>query len=141
MDEIMKKQEEVTYDQVMQMITEYFDAFKTVLKIGSPVSKQIALRQLSQLQQACNEQVEEYEMGKGIQFSRLMQLLEMPGVNEYVMKVNPDIGNFIQSTKETMMGIKEEVGPLLDKAKGELEKPKAKSHRKRKMENRMRSKE
>ncbi len=127
-----KKDQPITYDKFIESIFELYDAFKEVLKKGSHAQKRIAIQEFNTLTQIVTERVEDY---------RFLHPVNSIQIFKAVKQVAPELNEAFDSLKERFMTARDEITTLVEKSGVELKKPKSKIHRKRKMENRIKTKE
>lgn len=127
----MKKEKEPNYEEFLQLMVECYEAFKEVMKKGSPMEKALAMKGFHTLQQMIKEHVYEFSEKKGIDLKTMEKAL---------CQSNKKFGNVCKETKDRLSELREEIEPLLKKAKDEVGKPDNKKRRKRTMEKRLRVK-
>jgi len=127
-----KAAQPVTYDKFVESIFELYDAFKDVLKEGGRIQKRIAIQEFNALIQIVNERVENY---------RFLHPINSTKIFDAVKKTAPKLSAEFDALKALFITDRLELTTLIEKSGVELKKPKSKLHRKRKMENRVKTKE
>lgn len=129
----MKEQKKVLdQEELIRVVFECYDAFKEVMRVGSVAEKRAAIEGMNQVNMMMKERVEDFEKKHHIDFK---------AVEELAKHSNNEFLKGCQEVKERMEKERLELEPLIEKAKQEINRPKTKSYRKRKMESRVRSKE
>jgi hypothetical protein len=119
-------------EELEGMIFSIYDDFKLVMQQGDSQQKRRALLVFLQFQIMLKDQIEEYEKAKGIDYKRIEKILKgMKG--EFFERC--------EQFKQKAIEYQNELEPLIEKAKEEVETPQSSRKRKSKMEKRLRVKE
>ena len=120
-------------EEFMRLMIDCYEAFKEVMKTGTPTEKQVAVKTFQSLHRMFKEQLEEFEDRKGVKMKDIGQLLR---------KSNKGIGQVCEEANEQLVQLSKEIQELLPKPpeKTDKEKLAEKKKQKRRMEKKLRSK-
>lgn len=125
----MKK--EPDYEEFLHLMLECYEAFKEVMQKGTQVEKMFAMKGFYTLQQMIKDRVSEVSDKKGID-PKEMERLFLNSENEF--------SKVCKETKEELLELKQEIDPLLAKARAEKSNLSPKKQRKRSIEKKLRVK-
>jgi hypothetical protein len=133
MDKILKPIENgPTHEELVKMVYEVYESFRDVLETCPPGAKKSAVESMYGFQLLMNEYVAQVEGETQVDFKQ---------VAEAILNSKEPQGELYREIKEKMISMKQELAPLIEKARIEAIKPRSKKARKRKMETRMKVKE
>ncbi len=119
-------------EELQGLIFGIYDDFKLIMQQGNSHEKRRALLAFIQLQIMMKDQVEEYEKAKGVDFKRIEKMLKGSKGGFYEM---------CEQFKQKAIEYQNELEPLIEKAKEDVETPPSSKKRKSKMEKTLRTKE